>query len=93
MRHRIKSANTMISVKIEVRGHNNELLAEVERELEYDIVNDKWDKGTYIEVDYPGWMGVAGKDNALHEAIERAENELNQRPELWANDSTPDYHE
>jgi hypothetical protein len=75
----------MISIKIEVRGHNNELLSEVERELEYDIVNDKWDKGTHVVLIHP-------EGNLVLDAVNLAEDELNQRPELWANDCNPDYH-
>jgi hypothetical protein len=78
-----------MKVIITVEGNNGEHLYEVERELEYDIVNDKFDKGTYVEVVYPEWAGVINRDNPMYEAIELAERHLNENPELWIRETEP----
>ena len=72
-----------IIVRVE---HEGKVLSEVERELDFDIVNDKWDKGTYVEMSYPEWAGVWSKENAVTQAVDLAEQFLNENPEIWGHE-------
>lgn len=56
--------------------HGGKILSEVEREVEFDIVNDKWDKGTFVSVVHP-------EDDLVYKALCDADTYMNENPELW----------
>lgn len=71
-----------MNIKIVVE-HDGKILSEVEREVEFDIVNDKWDKGTFVELLHPA-IQHADNDDLVGKAVQDAEDYLNQNPELWS---------
>ena len=71
--------NIMITIKIEVVGHNGESLAEIERAVEYDIVKND-NNSSVVTMFHPNNdLGI--------EAINKAEDFMNANPELWARES------
>lgn len=77
-----------ITINIEVRGENDELLCEMEREVAYEIEKDK-EEGSHVVMVHPATdLGI--------EAVNKAEDFLNSNPELWCSDPSdvePTHHE
>jgi hypothetical protein len=71
-----------MKIIINIEGNNGEHLYEVERELEYDIVNDKLGKGSYVVMMHPN-------EDLVLWAVNRAEDHLNENPELWVRETEP----
>jgi len=71
-----------ITIHIEVRGENDEVLSEIEQEVEYSIEKDGSE--SHVVMIHPTTdLGI--------EAVNKAEDFLNENPELWANNEPADF--
>ena len=70
-----------ITINIEVRGENDEVLCEMEREVTYTIEKDE--EGFHVVMIHPATdLGI--------EAVNKAEDHMNSNPELWATETDPE---
>lgn len=71
-------------IRLQVIGEKDRVLAETERELNYDITMG--DRGYGVSIFHP-------KDDPMLDVLNSAEDFMNENPELWANGGTEDYQE